>query len=134
MTIKDQTKTHPDTHMSLNKGQAWDHVVHYKMTQLSKKSGLNRWGTKGKQAFTNNLLQLHMQDPFQPINPKTLSKNEYDKVLESYLFLKQKRYQSIKERMVACGNKQRGYIIKKDATSLTAALESVLLTSTIHAK
>ena len=36
--------------------------------------------------------------------------------------------------MVAGGNKQRGHIDKTDATSLTSALESVLLTSTIDAK
>ena len=89
-TTIDQTKIHPDSHMSLNQGQAWDHVVHYKMTQLSMKAGLKVWATKGKQAVTNELLQLHMRDTFQPINPKTLSKNEYDKVLESNMFLKQK--------------------------------------------
>ena len=76
--------------MSLNEGQAWDHVVHYTMTQLSMKAGLKIWGTKGKQAVTNELSQLHMRDNFRPINPKTFSKNEYDKVLESHLFLKQK--------------------------------------------
>ena len=67
-------------------------------------------------------------------NSKTLSKTEYDKVLESHLFLKQKRDQSIKGRMVTGGNNQRGKIDKTDATSPTAALESVLLTSTIDAK
>ena len=36
--------------------------------------------------------------------------------------------------MVAGGNTQRGHIDKTDATSPTAALESVLLTSTIDAK
>ena len=36
--------------------------------------------------------------------------------------------------MVAGGNKQRGHIDKTDATSPTAALESVLLTSTIDTK
>ena len=36
--------------------------------------------------------------------------------------------------MVVGGNKQRGHIDKTDATSLTAALESFLLTSTIDAK
>ena len=35
--------------------------------------------------------------------------------------------------MVAGGNKQHGAIDKEDATSPTAALESVLLTSTIDA-
>ena len=75
-----------------------------------------------------------MRDTFRPINPKTLSKNEYEKVLESHLFLKQKRDQSIKGRMVTNGNKQRGHVEKTDATPPTAALESVLLTSTIDAK
>ena len=36
--------------------------------------------------------------------------------------------------MVVGRNKQRGYIDNTDATSPTAALESVLLTSTIYAK
>ena len=79
--------------MSLNEGQAWDHVFHYTMTQLSMKAGLKRWGNKGKQAVSKELLQLHMRDTFRPIDPKTLSKNEYDKVLESHMFLKQKRDQ-----------------------------------------
>ena len=46
----------------------------------------------------------------------------------------QKQDKSIKGRMVAGGNNQRGHINKIDATSSTAALESVLLTSTIDAK
>ena len=54
-------------------------------------------------------------------------------MLESHLFLKQKRDESIKGRMVAGGNKQRGTIDKEDATSPTVALKSVLLTSTIYA-
>ena len=77
--------------MSLNEGQAWDHVVHYTITQLSMKAGLNLWGNKGKQAVSKELSQLHMRDTFRPINSKTLSKTEYDKVLEYHLFLKQKR-------------------------------------------
>ena len=50
-----QTTIYPDTHMSLNEGSAWDHVVHYSMTQLSIKSGLKRRGTKGKKSVTNNI-------------------------------------------------------------------------------
>ena len=92
------------------------------MIQLSMKAGLKRWVNKGKQAVTNKLSQLHMRDNFRPINPKTFSKNEYDKVLESHLFLKQKQYQSIKGIIVADGNKQRRHIDKTYATSPTAAL------------
>ena len=98
------------------------------------KEGLKRWGPKVKQSVTNELSQLHMQDNFRPIDPMTLWKNEYKKVLESHMFLKQKRDQSIRGRMAAGGNKQRGHIDKTDANSPTAALESVLLTSTIDAK
>ena len=45
-TTIDQTTIHPDTHMSLNQGQALDHVVHYTMTQLSMKAGLKIWVRK----------------------------------------------------------------------------------------
>ena len=69
-------------------GQAWDHVVHYTITQLSMKAGLKIWGNKGKQAVSNELSRLHMRDTFRPINSKTLSKTEYDKVLEYHMFLK----------------------------------------------
>ena len=74
-TTIDQKTIHPYTHMSLNEGPAWDHMVHYTMTQLSIKAGLKRWVTKGKQAVANKLSQLYMRDTFQPINPKTLLKS-----------------------------------------------------------
>ena len=86
----------PNTHMQLSLGPSWDHVVHYAMTQLSMKAGLKRWRTKGSQAVSNELSQLHLQDTFRPINPKSLSKSDYDKVLESHLLLKQKCDQTIK--------------------------------------
>ena len=77
--------------------------------------------------------QLQYCDTFDPVNHRSLSEKEYKKVLESHLFLKQKRNESIKGKMVAGGNKQRSTIDKEDAASPTAALESVLLTSTIDA-
>ena len=67
-----------------------------------------------------------------PAHP-SLSKEKFENVLESHLFLKQKRDETIKGKMVAGGNKQRGTIDKEDAASQTAALESVLLTYAIDA-
>jgi hypothetical protein len=71
---------------------------------------------------------------FEPINPKDLTDQERQEVLESHLFLKEKRDATVKGRMVAGGNKQRGKVDKLDASSPTAALESVLLTAVIDAK
>ena len=94
---------------------------------------MRRWGEPATEAVSTELEQLHYRDTFEPVNHRSLSKKEYEKVLESHLFLKQKRDESIKGRMVAGGNKQRGTIDKEDAASPTAALESVLLKSTIDA-
>ena len=103
---------HTDTHMQLNLGPSWDHVVHYAMTQIYMKAGLKIWGTKGSQDFSNELSYLHLRETFIPINTKSISKSDYDRVLEPHLFLKQKRDQTIKGQMVAGGNKQRNNIDK----------------------
>ena len=125
---------HPDTHMLLNYGADWDQVIHCGMTKLSMKAGMRQWGNKGHNDVSKELSQLHMRDTFEPINPKTLNNQEYDQVLELHLFFKEKRDKSIKGRMVAGGDKQRGTINKADAASPTSALESVLFTATIDAK
>ena len=55
-------------------------------------------------------------------------------MLESHLFLKEKRDGTIKRRTVAVSNKQRGYISKEDASSPTVASYSVLLSFIIDAE
>ena len=96
---------HPDTHMRLLQGIDYDHVVFYAMTQLSMKAGMQRWGEPATEAVSTELEQLHYRDTFEPVNHRSLSKKEYEKVLESHLFLKQKRDELIKGRMVAGVNK-----------------------------
>mgnify|MGYP000055058244 CR=1 FL=1 len=76
---------------------------------------------------------MHLRDTFEPVHSKDLDDAERKEVLESHLFLKEKRDTTVKGRMVAGGNKQRGKIDKLDASSPTAALESVLLTAVIDA-
>ena len=119
--------------MRLPQGIDYDHVLFYAMTQISMKAGMRRWGKPATEVVSIELEQLHYRDTFEPVNHHSLSKKEYDKVLESHMFLKQKCDESIKGRMVDGGNKQRSTIDKEYATSPTAALESVLLTSTIDA-
>jgi hypothetical protein len=55
-------------------------------------------------------------------------------VLESHMFLKEKRDGSLKGRTVAGGNKPRDYISKEDASSPTVATEAVLLSCIIDAE
>ena len=110
-----------------------DHVVFYFMTQISMKAGMRQWGEPSTETVSTEFEQLHYRDTFNPVNHRSLSKKEYEKVLESHMFLKQNCDESIKGRMVARGNKQRGTIDKEDAASPTAALKSVLLTFTIDA-
>jgi hypothetical protein len=120
---------HPDHHMT----DLHAMVTHIIMTQLLMKAGLKRWKQPAEAAITTEVSQLHFRDTFEPMNPKELTQEEYNGALESHLFLKQKRDDSIKGRMVAGGNKQRKLIPALEASSPTAALESVLLTATIDA-
>ena len=78
--------------------------------------------------------QLHFRNTFRPKHWKDLTATQRLTVLESHLFLKEKRDGTIKGRTVAGGNKQRGYISKEDASSPTVASESVLLSCIIDAE
>ena len=139
------TKCHPVTaipstnreiyliHPEENEDQNFILVAHYVMTQYSMKAGLKHFKERGEEAASAELKQLHWRDTFEPINPSDLTPEELKEVLESHMFLKEKRDQSVKGRVVAGGDKQRGKIDKLDASSPTAALESVLLTAVIDA-
>jgi hypothetical protein len=127
---------HPDAHMFAQDDfyQADPDVVAYVMTQLSLKAGLKAWGAKAEQAAHSEMKQLHMRDTFKPMHWHELTSDQQKQVLESHLFLKEKRDGKIKGRTVAGGNKQRDYISKEDASSPTVATESVLLTCIVDAE
>jgi len=127
---------HPDAHMFTQQDmyQAEPDVVAQIMTQLSLKAGLKNWGTKAKEAVKSEMQQLHFRDTFQPVHWKDLTRIQRESVLESHMFLKEKRDGKIKGRTVAGGNKQRDYISKEDASSPTVATESVLLTCIVDAE
>jgi hypothetical protein len=78
--------------------------------------------------------QLHFRNMFEPMHWRQLSHIQRKTVLESHMFLKEKRDGKIKGRTVAGGNKHRDYISKEDASSPTVITESVLLTCIIDAK
>ena len=126
----------PDAHMFVQEDfyQAEPDVVAAIMTQLSLKSGLKEWGDKAYEAVESEMKQLHFRNTFKPMHWSKLTDTQRKTVLESHLFLKEKRDGKIKGRTVAGGNKQRDYISKEDASSPTVATESVLLSCIIDAE
>ena len=120
----------PDEHL----GHVFHTVMAYTLTQMSMNRGLKMWKTRAVDAIALEMGQLHHRDTFEPKHWSELTDEQKSQVLESHLFLKEKHDKTIKGRMVAGGNKQRGFIDAEDAASPTAALESVLLTAAIDAK
>ena len=95
---------------------------------------MKEWGDKALTAAHSEMKQLHVRDTFKPKHWRDLTHTQRQIVLESHMFLKEKRDGKIKGRTVAGGNKQRDYISKEDASSPTVATESVLLTCIIDAE
>ena len=104
------------------------------MTQLSMNKGLLAYKQEGLDAVVKELTQMNARDVFTPVHLKDLRLDDRNKILESHLFLEQKRDKSVKDRLVAGGNKQREYINKYDVGSPTCTTESIMLTAVIDAQ
>ena len=134
--LEQQGVLNPDAHMFVQEDfyQAEPDVVAIIMTQLSLKAGLKAWGDQAHMAAHSEMKQLHMRNTFKPKHWRELTADQRNTVLESHMFLKEKRDGKIKGRTVAGGNKQRDYISKEDASSPTVATEAVLLSCIIDAE
>ena len=62
-----------------------------------------------------------------------LTKAQKERILESHIFVEEKRDGKIKARKVFGGNKQRDYITKENVSSPTVSAEAVMLTCVIDA-
>jgi hypothetical protein len=133
--LEQQGVLHPDSHMFFQQDmyRCEPDVVAAIMTQLSLKAGLKAWGKEARTAVHKEMQQLHFRDTFKPMHWYELTHTQKQSVLESHMFLKEKRTGEIKGRTVAGGNKQRDFLSKEEVTSPTVATESVLLTCIIEA-
>jgi hypothetical protein len=104
----------PDAHIFVQEDsyQADPNVVTAIMTQLSLKAGLKEWGDRAFTAARSEMKQLHLWNTSKPKDWRELSQVQRQTVLESHMFLKQKRDGKIKVRTVAGVDKQRDYISK----------------------
>ena len=98
--LKSQGGTlHPDAHVMFNQGlieQEEVDIVAMIMTQLSMKAGLKKWGMEGCKVVHAEMKQLHFWDTFLPKHWRDLMHAEKQTILESHLFLKEKRDGSLK--------------------------------------
>ena len=97
------------------------------------KKGLKVFGKRGHEASKKELDQLHRRNCFTPISVAKLLQTKRKKAMEALLFLTEKRDQTIKGRMVYNGKPTREWLSREDAASLTAALESIMITAVINA-
>jgi hypothetical protein len=96
--------------------------------------GLKKFGTRGKQAATDELDQLHKRNCFNPIDVSSMTRPEKNRSMQSLLFLTEKRDGRIKGRLVYNGKPTRQWLSKEEAASPTASLEGILLTSIVDVK
>jgi hypothetical protein len=131
--LETQGVLHPDLHMFHQSDVYYSEpdVVAAIMTQLSLKAGLKAWGKDAQKAVHLEMKQLHFRDTSKPMRWTELTRAQHQIVLESHMFLKQKRTGTIKGRTVAGGNKQRDFISKEEVSSPTVATEAVLLSCII---
>ena len=78
--------------------------------------------------------QLHFRNTFKPKHWRELTHTQRQTVLDSHMFLKEKRDGVIKGISVSGGNKKCDYISKEDASSPTVATDAVLLSCIIDAE
>jgi len=102
-------------------------------TQLLQKFAIKTWGKDATNAAKAKMNQLYWQNSFMPKLYNNLSPEQREKILESHIFIKQKKSGEIKGRTAAGGNKQQGYINQEDASSPTVLTKSMILTSMINA-
>ena len=100
----------------------------------SLRAGIKRFEQDGEQAAMSEMKQLNDRRAFIPIDPNALSASERKKVLESLIFLVQKKDGRVKARTCANGSVQRGWMDKVDAANPTAMVESIFLTTIVEAK
>jgi hypothetical protein len=108
-------------------------IVGMVMAQVSLEAALKKWGRGAEESVRKEMKQLHWRNSFKPMHWKSLTAEQCKRVLESHIFVERKRDGVLKARQVAGGNKQRGYIMKKDASSPTVSSETVMLTCIVNA-
>jgi hypothetical protein len=103
------------------------------LTQYNLKRGLKEFGNDGIVALGKEMEQLHTHKVAKPVDGNNLTKDQKQATLRYLMFLSKKRCGRVKARGCADGRKQRDMTSKEEASALTVAIESVMLSATIDA-
>ena len=103
------------------------------MTQYHVQKSLRVFGEAGVVGVRKELQQLHDHKIPKPVHSEGLSKEQFAKVLEYLMFLKEKWSGVIKGHGCTDGHPQCLYTGKAELASPTVLMESVLLTAVIEA-
>ena len=81
---------HPEAHMFFNQGitRHEPDVLGSIMTQMTSKSGIKRWGKKGRDSIHSDMKEIHMGDTFLLIHWNNMSHDQKKKTLGSHMLLK----------------------------------------------
>jgi hypothetical protein len=90
-------------------------------------------GQSHRAAITIKMKQLYWCNLYKPMHWHELTKAQKEHILESHIFVEEKRDGKTKARKVVRGNKQQDYITKEDVSSPTVSAEAVKLTCMINA-
>ncbi len=61
------------------------------MAQLSMKAAIKKWGQEAEYVIAKEMKQLHWRDSYKPKHWHDLTKKQKEQILESYIFVEQKR-------------------------------------------
>jgi hypothetical protein len=78
------------------------------LVHISMGAGINKFQERGEAGVSKELTQMHNMEVFHPVARELLTREERARTLASLMFLKEKQDQSVKVRMCANGQKQRG--------------------------
>jgi hypothetical protein len=105
------------------------------LTNMSIKQSIAKLGFEPTMKSSKaEMKQIHMRDSFRPKHYRELTPKQKARMVESFIFLKEKKDGTLKARAVLGGNVQRDYITKDEASSPTAYTEAVILTAIADAK
>ena len=94
--------------------------------------GLKLFGEQGKEAANSEIRHLHNRQCFEPLSVNELSYVKRQRAQQATMLLTEKRDCTKKCRSVFDLRATREGISKEDLVSLTATLECIMLTVTIH--